>query len=151
MNNRLFEIEFYRARQLYGSGIFTDNNSLLRQSAFVEILIKLNYCLQYLSAQGKRINFTDDIDDGDVTDLINTARNCACHIINQDNKIDTNTFIYNIVQGRVPNAVVINGCILGSDYGDEVVFFYGKYRVYLYRHIGKVIDEILLAMEKQPS
>jgi len=151
MDNILFTIEFDRAKRLYASGIFMDNRSLLRQSAFVEILIKLNYCLQYLSAQDKRINFTDDIDDGDVTDLINTARNCACHITNDNNKIDTNIFIYNIVQGHVPEAIVINGYTLGSDYDNEVAFFYGKYRVYLHRHIGKVIDEISLIMDKQLS
>lgn len=74
--------ELQRCSELFNSQVFV-NRSIFTQSAFIELLVRLNYVLQELSKKHKRVTWTDDIqinqDTKDITALVNSLRNAACH------------------------------------------------------------------------
>ena len=141
-------MEIQRCINLFNSHVLAEHQ-IFSQSAFIEILIRLNYVLQKLSRKGNRIVWTDDVKTGenitDITDLVNNLRNAACHIDSQENYIgNTNIkFVFNVFSGRCPNAVSIaEGVSLGNEYDDDIAFYYGDKRIYLVRHIKRLIEEL---------
>lgn len=145
---RELSFEIKRSKDLFNSKVFT-SNSIFRQSAFIELLIRIDYVLQELSKKGERITWADDIQINqnikDITDLVNNLRNAACHIDSLRNYV-TNTsikFVFNTFVGRSPNAVQIGQNIfLGNEYEDDVAFYYGDKRIYLIRHIERLLEEL---------
>ena len=140
--------ETQRCAELFNSQIFT-NHQLFTQSAFIEILVRLNYLLQELSKKNTRIIWADDvqIDQNikDITDLVNNLRNAACHSDSPRNYISNSSikFVFNTFVGKCPNAVQIGQNIsLGNEYQDDVAFYYGDKRIYLVRHIKKFLEEL---------
>lgn len=141
-------IELNRSSELFNSQVFT-NHSIFAQSAFIEILIRLNYLLQELDKNDNRLIWSDDVqtsqDIKDITDLVNNLRNAACHSDSQNNYVsNTNIkFVFNIFVGKSPNAVKIGESIfLGNEYQDDVAFYYGDKRIYLRRHIKRLLEEL---------
>jgi hypothetical protein len=139
-------------RNLLNTGVF--EAPILKQfhePVFVSIILKLNDLLQKFDKLGNRINFNDDIDSGDITDLINKIRNAICHLDSPENLLDKKTeikFVFNMVIGKV-NAIVIGDKIVAkSDYDDDIAIFYGEYRIYLKRHIIRIINESIKVYEK---
>lgn len=137
--------ELRRCIELYTSGILHSPNSIFTQSVFIEFLIRLNDILQALSHMKKRIEFTDDISGmkvKDITDLVNKLRNAACHErTSGETQFEGNTFIFNRIVGRV-NAIRIGNKTIGSEYNDDIAFFYGDKKIYLERHIKRLLNEI---------
>lgn len=138
--------EAQRCAQLFNSQIFI-NRSIFTQSAFIEILIRLNYILQELSDKNNRITWDDyiqvDQNIKDITDLVNNLRNTACHSDSPKNYISNSSikFVFNTFVGECPNAVKIGQNIsLGNEYGNDVAFYYGDKRIYLVRHIKKLLE-----------
>lgn len=144
--------ETQRCAELFNSQIFI-NRQIFTQSAFIELLIRLNYVLQELSKANKRIDWADDVQIDtnikDITDLINNLRNAACHSDSKRNYVsDTSIkFVFNTFAGKCPNAVQIGqNKMLGNDYADDIAFYYGDKRVYLVRHIKRLLEELPLAI-----
>lgn len=140
--------ETQRCADLFNSQIFT-NHSIFTQAAFIEILVRLNCVLQELSKKDNRIVWSDDIQTNqhikDITDLVNNLRNAACHSDSPRNYISNTSvkFVFNTFVGKCPNAVKIGENIsLGNEYGDDVAFYYGDKRIYLVRHIKKLLEEL---------
>ena len=109
----------------------------------------MNYILQELSKKNNRIIWEDDVQADqnikDITDLVNNLRNAACHSDSPRNYIsDTSIkFVFNTFAGKCPNAVKIGkDILLGSEYEDDVAFYYGDKRIYLVRHIKKLLVEL---------
>jgi len=115
-----------------------------QEPAFVSIMLKLNDLLQMYDKLGNRINFTDDISSGNITDLVNSIRNAICHLGSPENLLDKESelkFVFNMVTGK-GNVVAIKGKVIASsDYEDDIAFFYGEYRIYLRRHVIRVFTE----------
>lgn len=153
--NYLFlEYELKRCIDLYTSGILHAPNSIFTQSVFIEILVRLNDILQSLNATGKRISFTDDVSGegvNDITDLVNKLRNAACHDrTSGESMIKGNTFIFNRIVGRMPNAIKVGkDIVIGSNYNDDIAYFYGDKKIYLERHIKRLLDEISKKLDKE--
>jgi len=143
--------ETQRCAKLFNSQVFV-NHQIFTQSAFIEILVRLNYILQELSKKNNRIIWADDVqtdqninDIKDITDLINNLRNVACHSDSPRNYISSSgiKFVFNTFAGKCPNAVKIGDDIsLGNEYQDDVAFYYGDKRIYLVRHIKKLLEEL---------
>ena len=140
--------EMQRCAELFNSQVFT-NKQIFTQSAFIEILVWLNYVLQELSKNNSRIIWSDDIQTDqkikDITDLVNNLRNAACHSDSPRNYISNSSikFVFNTFAGKCPNAVKIGENIsLGNEYEDDVAFYYGDKRIYLVRHIKKLLEEL---------
>jgi len=140
--------ETQRCAELFNSQVFA-NHQIFTQSAFIEILVRLNYILQELSKKNNRVVWTDDVQTDqnikDITDLVNNLRNAACHSDSPRNYISNSSikFVFNTFAGKCPNAVKIGENIsLGSEYQDDVAFYYGDKRIYLVRHIKKLLEEL---------
>jgi len=129
-----------RIAELINSGVFSANIlSPISASVFTELMISLNDVLQKIDDLGHRINFQEDISEGDVTDLVCSVRNAVCHedsgerFLNRT-KSSTVKISFSIVVGKGTSGV-INERELKSDYDDDIAFFFGEHRIYLKRHI----------------
>lgn len=148
MDDELYDLKFEHKRciELYTSGVLHHASSIFTQSAFIEIIIRLNDILQALDKRGTRVDFKEDISGKgicDITDLVNKLRNAACHErTSGEKKVESITFVFNRMIGKIPNAIKIGELTLGSDYEDDIAFFYGDKRIYLIRHIERLLNEI---------
>ena len=119
-----------------------------QESVFISIILKFDDTLQKFNIFDKRINFTDDInitaEVEDITDLVNKIRNAVCHINSPENLLDKTTktkFVFSTIIGK-GTAISIDGKPLAtSEYEDDIAFYYGEYRIYLRRHIFRLIEE----------
>ncbi len=140
--------ETQRCAELFNSQVFV-NHQIFTQSAFIEILVRLNYILQELSKKNNRIIWADNVQTDqnikDITDLVNNLRNAACHSDSPRNYISNSSvkFVFNTFAGKCPNAVKIGENIsLGNEYQDDIAFYYGDKRIYLVRHINRLLEEL---------
>jgi len=131
--------------KLIDTGVF--NAQVLRpfqEPVFISLIIKLNDLLQKLDKPDQRINFKDDISNGDITDLVNKIRNAICHLDSGENIIDKDLkikFVFNVLFGKVNAVAIGNDIIAESDYNDDIAFYYGPHRIYLNRHIIRALKE----------
>lgn len=121
-----------------------------QEPVFVSIILKLDDLLQKLRILGERVSFTDDVISGDITDLVNNIRNAICHLNSPENILDKENqikFVFNIAVGRV-NLMQIGKTMVKSDYDDDIAFFFGENRIYLKRHIVKILEEARIVYQK---
>lgn len=142
------QLEVARCVELFNSQIFT-SNSIFAQSAFIEILIRLDYLLQILSKENKRLKWSEDVQTNqkikDITDLVNNLRNAACHGDSKRNYLSKTNMksVFNIVTVKSSGVIKIDEeRFLGNDYEDDVAFYYGDKRIYLIRHIKRLLEEL---------
>ncbi|MBP9827935.1 hypothetical protein KBC55_02150 [Patescibacteria group bacterium] len=137
--------ETHRCLELFNSKVLI-GESLFAESVFIELMIRLDYVLQWLSRQGSRFAWGDDVDGGrDITDLVNELRNSVCHQASSLNIIDGTSikFMFNRFFRRSPRAISLpDGQFLGCEYDDDVAFYYGSNRIYLYRHVERLLLEL---------
>jgi hypothetical protein len=155
-SNPLSERAEMRRKLMIKSSISTCRNLLNRvdkldrdllEAAYVLLLIHLNDLVGVAAKDGKRIVFIEDVADvegvEDVTDMITKCRNAAVHIKSPlSNVSGSGTLKFIRVIGKIPNAFVIDGKAIGSDYADDVAIFYGEYRLYVGRNIIRALNEI---------
>lgn len=145
------ESNISRVDTLLNTGIFnTPVLFVFRESVFTEIIIRLNDLLQKLNQLGKRISFSDDIevskdveDVKDITDLISKLRNSVCHMESGEHLLDKKRKIrvsFCVAYGKC-KAISTNGKEVKSDYEDDICFFFGEHKIYLKRHIVRVLKE----------
>lgn len=139
-------------KRLLDTGVF--NASVLRpfqEPVFVSVILKLNDLLQKYDQLGKRINFTDDISSGDITDLVNKIRNAICHLDSGENLLDSEAqikFVFNIIIGEGEAIKIGDKTVVKSDYNDDIAFFYGEHRLYFKRHLLRVLNEAIVIARK---
>lgn len=126
---------------------------VFQEPVFISIILKLDDLFQKYRIIGKRITFSEDIERGDITDLVNKIRNAICH--KESDEIFLNNkkikFVFNIIVGEGA-AISIEGEKIKSDYKDEIAFFYGGYRLYYHRHLIRgLIEAIEIAKELYPE
>lgn len=135
-----------RCQEIFNSGIISQQNSsgTLFESAITLLLINLSDLLAKASQDGHRVSFSDDVRETekikDVTDLVRTCRNAACHIGSGEHKIDFGKFTFCVIGGYAPGAFHINGIERGSDYHDDIAIYYGDNRLYVRRHLLKSFE-----------
>jgi hypothetical protein len=147
---RELSFETERCADLFDSHVLV-SDSLFAQSAFIELVIRLNYVLQKLNSENRRVDWGDDVlpvqhpkDPNDITSLVNRLRNAACHAESPECYLyDTRTkFVFNRCFGKGPIMTLGNGQVVGGEYEDEVAFYYGANRIYLNRHIKRLLEEL---------
>lgn len=136
-----------KCQELFSTGIFRQHESPLFQSAVVHLLVLLKELTSMVANEGNRVIFQDDIlpsnEVKDVTHLIAVCRNAACHILSKENYIAGDIYsTANTIIGYAPNVWECGGVLRGCDFADDVAFFYGEYRIYLRRHLLRVVNEI---------
>lgn len=139
--------------------MFIDNLSIqdnpstrmrLLEAIYTALLIRLHDILSLLKENRKSIAFSEDIDVDlkndvkDIFDLIRVHRNAACHTESgwknfEDTRI---IFSFNLVQGKNPKAFKMHSRYAGNDYEDDVAIYYGHWRIYLKRHIERLLKNI---------
>lgn len=149
---------FARINEILETDIFDPVHSIppLRQSAFIELVICLHDLLKIAKKLDVRVSFTDAVDTErdivDITDLIAHVRDAVCHVPSGSNVVPVmgsmpmlNTHYGKgaLVQWREPGwEEGDKEYSLESDFDDDVCFFYGKFRIYLKRHIIRALDEV---------
>ena len=76
--------------------------------------------------------------------LVHNIRNAICHLNSGENLLDKKSqikFVFCMFSGKVNGITMGENIIAKSDYEDDVAFFYGENRIYLKRHIFKIILE----------
>lgn len=151
MDTQLLSLELDRCEELFDSAILTEK-SIFSQSAFIEMIIRLDFILQKLPEK-IRITWHDDVDIiekvRDITGLVNAIRNAICHADSPKNRLGKNSlFEFNVILGYSPRAFLIGSHTGGCDYQDDTAVYYGKYRIYINRHINRLLLELHGIIEK---
>jgi len=139
------EMNLNDVAMLINTGVF--NASILRnfqEPVFVSIILKLHDLLQKLNNLGKRVNFKDEIPEGDITDLISKVRNAICHLDSYENLLDKKTqikFVFNMIIGKCSAISIGDEIKAKSDYDDDIAFYYGAHRLYFNRHIIRALKD----------
>jgi len=141
-------INIRRIHELLDSGIFEQAQSghLLRQSAFIELMICLRDLLHKTETYARRITFTDDVITNkyvkDVTDAVTAVRDACCHIDSFKREFDDhgNRGSFMTAYGKC-NLMKINDLELKSKYDDDTAVFYGTNRLYFKRQIIRAFEE----------
>jgi len=137
-----------RCADLFNCGVLSSGNSagVVFESSVTLLLIHLSDLLQKAKADGHRVAFSDDMEVTeaipDVTELVRTCRNAACHVSSGDHKIDMGKFTFCVASGYGPGAFVIDDQRMGCDYADDIAIYYGKNRVYLRRHLLRSFEQV---------
>lgn len=113
----------------------------IAQAGLTFTLVQLKDALQLLSLNGQRVSFTDDVADGDVTKLISTMRNAACHVGSADARIKNSATLRYATAGPGCHLATIGDVELKNPYMDDVAFFYGANRLFLKRHLHRAQEE----------
>lgn len=139
---------FIRVNEIISCGVFNEpaGKNPLEQSAFIELMICVRDLVAKSEKYSRRIEFKDDVNlvSGveDVSDAIAKVRNAICHVDSDLRRIeDTEINVAFCVCIGKANFMVINEKNISSDYEDDVCFFYGSHKLYLNRHIIRVVDE----------
>ena len=127
--------------EVLDSNFYEDETRWNAEATLTYLLIHMNEALQKLSKTGMRVDFKDDVHEGDVTNLINLMRNALCHFGSPTRHLGPNGYAaFNVAIGKAEFFRTLQ-MQLTSDYDDDVAFNYGRYRIYLYRHIGRAFEE----------
>lgn len=146
-----------RIEEILATNIFVAPYHPLLQSAFIELLIRLNDLMQKANSLGARISFTDDVaiypGVRDITDAVRECRAAVCHMyvnstfITQDGlparrgkTAGCSELSFAIVRGQIVLLQTPRYTIT-SDYQDDICFFYGAHKLYLKRHIVRALEE----------
>ena len=136
-----------QCREILQFGIaYGSHPHFVESSLRTQLLIHLSDLLQKADREGARIAFTDHINvssnANDVTELINNARNAACHVNSGLHFMSNNKLRDLVVRGYSPGMIQIGDESVGCDYADDVALIYGNQRVYVKRHIERAFNEV---------
>ncbi len=152
------EYSMKRLVQIFDSEILESiNQDIYNKSVFIEVLILLRNLLSKLKNHfTEKIDFDDDViktkNIKNVTDLIVTFRNAACHSDNKDRILKSGTFAFNVLYGKSvgishtdEKGVKTN---VVNKYSDDIGFNMGEHILYLDRHIYKTYHCLFVIFEK---
>jgi hypothetical protein len=146
--------ELNTVKNLLDTGILDDINHPcveFRSPVFTETVIRLNDILQLLSQHDRRIIYAQDViqseDIKDVTDLVNRLRNAACHLNSGNREVSDLEnirilFSFNLV-GPKTKLPLVKGFLLENNYADDLAYYYGRDRIYLKRHLYKLVQDLI--------
>ena len=142
------ENSFGRIDAILNSKIFDQENDShpLVRSAFIELLICLRDLMYKTEKYASRITFDDDCVKNkkisDITDFIKYVRDALCHLDSDNHYLEEGNIkaTYNIIRGK-GTLLKTNDYEQTAEYSDDLCFFFGSQRIYLYRHIIRAIEE----------
>ena len=137
-----------RIDELLACGIFNPANSrnVLFRAAFIELLIALRDLMYKTEKYAFRIAFDDDVKKtekiNDVSDLIKFVRDALCHPDSENHYIEPGNIksTFNVAFGKA-NLMKMGDFEQASKYEDDICFFFGSKRIFLRRHVLRVVAE----------
>lgn len=151
--------ELKRLKSILSTNVLVDRNqsmSPFKMSVFIETMIRLQNLVYYLAnySDGWQ-DFTDDVEEiGDVKnikDLVKVVRDAAVHDVTSESVKagDTGNVSskFNSVHGKL-RINLTSDYKVECDYNDDVAIYYGKYRIYLKRHVYRIVDEAEKALNE---
>lgn len=149
-NDTKFEIKrgLDRVNEILQTGVIQNQRERnpLSQSAFIELMIVMNDLVGKCKRYAEPVTFVDDINVTEtiknVADAINFVRNALCHINspNHNHALANARISRNTVFGKAKLGM-INGVLFESSYDDDICFFFGDQKLYLFRHIVRAHEE----------
>ena len=125
--------------------LVTVQDYYIQNAIFTKIMICLRDLIEKSKRFSKPLTFTDDViitkDVKNVADLIKFIRDALCHIDSDNHTIHKNTFSYNILRGKIKNAILIDDISISSDYEDDICILFGVQKIYYKRHILRAFKE----------
>lgn len=116
----------------------------LFEASVTLFLIRLHHLLMRANRSERRLCFTDDIPigfEGDITDLLISARNAACHSeTGQHTRRDGTRFQFNTIDGQ--GRIDVGEVVAENIYADDIAIFFGDLRIYVWRHLLRALLEI---------
>ncbi len=110
------------------------------------LLVNLNDLVQRARSVGQPLVFTEHVDTSEdvanISELVTRCRNAACHVWGRSSDISSASLHFTRISGYYPRATVLDGKVLGCDFHDDIAVYYGRYRIYLNRHIGRAVREL---------
>lgn len=134
--------------------IFTQNWDMpmmwLAEAATTNAVIYLNDALQKLSQAGLRIDTREDVEEGDLTDLIARYRNAACHIGSAHRRVRMAnghaTVSFNVFLNDGPS-LNIEGTRIGP-FPNDVAYYYGTIRLLQGRNLVRAYQLAVRKLHK---
>jgi hypothetical protein len=135
-----------------------DLSETVYEACVVMLLVNLHDLLQTARAVGRPLVFADYIDPkedvANITELVAKCRNAACHVWTKQVPAQPGapSAIYQFyrVAGYCPRATQFVDKVLGCDYHDDVAIYYGRYRLYLKRHVLRAVEELTVLFSAVP-
>ena len=140
-----------------------DLSETVYEACVVMLLVNLHDLLQAARATGRPLVFADYIDPredaSNITELVAKCRNAACHVWTRPAPAQPaaqpapQSAIYRFyrVAGYCPRATQLHDKVLGCDYHDDVAIYYGRYRLYLRRHVLRAVEELAVLFDGTPA
>ncbi len=112
----------------------------------------MNDVLNFLDREGRRTDFTDLLDDTDITEQIRLVRGAVCHNNSKTKDLfDGGLFIsFLVMSGPTTGKEFVfegRGSIFDNPFEDDLAIYFGEKRLFLDRHIRRVIHEAKHALE----
>jgi hypothetical protein len=137
-----------------------DLSETVYEACVVMLLVNLHDLLQAARAGGSPLVFSDYIDPredaSNITELVAKCRNAACHVWTkpasaQSALLQSTIYRFYRVAGYCPRATQFDDKVLGCDYHDDVAIYYGRYRLYLKRHVLRAVEELAVLFSGPPA
>jgi len=126
----------YQAKQVLDAGFWRNDEAWVRHGGFLVVITNLSDVLMTLHRLKRRISITEDVGHHeDVTHLIKEVRNAACHMGSPLRRATDNASIsFATIVGR-GTLMCVGDLNIENPYEDDVAFYYGRLRVFLFRHL----------------
>lgn len=118
------------------------------RALFTQIMIDMDEATKILRLHGERLTFNDDLDDGDITDRINTLRNAACHLGSPLRRVRGAQLDFNVMIGA-GNLGRFNDTLLSNPFRDDVAVFIGPWRLLVRRQLHRAFRAAWEVVEHQ--
>lgn len=129
-----------------------DLSEIVYEACVAMLLVNLHDLLQTARVIGRPLVFAEYMDPkedaGNITELVAKCRNAACHVWTKSTSTKSTVYRFYRVAGYCPRATVLDDKPLGCDYHDDVAVYYGRYRLYLKRHVLRAIEELALVFSE---
>lgn len=146
----IIESSIERIEEILTTGVLvqpTAQNHIFHNSAFIELLILLRDLMYKTESYATRVSFTYDVLLGaqvkDVTDLIKYMRDALCHRESNNHVLDKTrgwTVTFCSIRGK-GSLARFGDLVLQSEYSDDICYFFGAQKIYLFRHIIRAFQE----------
>lgn len=126
--------------------LHTLSPGFVREGAFVRLIIGLRDVLRFLDDFNLRLDFDDDLPNGDITDVVYKMRNACCHLGSSSRNVFVEGTRVSFAVGYPGSNVTFrrpgrDDVAMGCPYPDDLSYHYGRLTLLHNRHIVRAVNE----------